>query len=85
MGSLPVGWKVASAIPFVASSAGTTDSTGETPSYDVLADSPIEASRFEQFRINDVNPPVDVVIHGDNWSKRDVENALKKIVTYERN
>ena len=83
MGSLPVGWKVASAIPFVASSVGATDSTGETPSYDVLADSPIEASRFEQFRINDVNPPVDVVIHGDSWSKRDVENALKKIVTYE--
>ncbi|MGB2626565.1 MAG: hypothetical protein WAK20_07230 [Candidatus Acidiferrum sp.] len=83
MASIPAGWKVASAIPFVGSAALATDWTGETPDFDTLADSPIEASRFEQFRISDVNPPVDVVIHGDNWSKRDVENALRKIVTYE--
>ena len=71
------------ALPPVSPGALPTDWTAQTSSYDVLADSPIEVSRFEQFRITDVNPPVDVVIHGDSWSKRDVENALRKIVSYE--
>jgi predicted metalloprotease with PDZ domain len=53
------------------------------PSFDALADGPIEASKFEEFTIHDVSPPVRVVIHGDNYKKKDVETALRKIVMYE--
>jgi predicted metalloprotease with PDZ domain len=52
-------------------------------SYDALADAPIEASHFEEFTIRDLAPTVHVVIHGDGWRKRDVENALRKICSYE--
>ena len=55
----------------------------EAASYDALADAPIEASKFEEFTLTDVTPMVRVVIHGDSWKKHDIENALRKIVTYE--
>lgn len=55
----------------------------EAPSFDVLADGPIELSHFEEFTIREVSPPVRVVIHGDGYKKHDVENALRKIVLYE--
>jgi predicted metalloprotease with PDZ domain len=84
VGSVPAGWKIASALP----SIGSTASVGvlfhvDAPSFDVLADSPIELSNFEQFTLHALSPPVDVVIHGDNWKKHDVENALRKICAYE--
>ena len=44
---------------------------------------PIEASKFEEFTLHDLSPPVHVVIHGDNCKKHDVENALRKICIYE--
>jgi predicted metalloprotease with PDZ domain len=55
----------------------------EAASYEALVDAPIEASHFEEFTLPDVTPSVRVVIHGDSWKKHDVENALRKIVTYE--
>ena len=55
----------------------------EAASYDALADAPVEASKFEEFTLADVAPPVRVVIHGDGWKKQEVEGALRKIVTYE--
>jgi predicted metalloprotease with PDZ domain len=55
----------------------------QAPSYDALSDAPIEASHFEEFTIHDLAPPVHVVIHGDGWRKREVENALRKICNYE--
>jgi len=54
-----------------------------TPSFDSLTDSPVEVSRFEEFPLPDVSPPVRVVIHGDNYKKHDVETALRKIIQYE--
>ncbi len=81
---VPAGWNVGSAI------GGVTNSTGgggfisiKAPGFDALADNPIELSHFESFTIRDVSPPVHVVIHGDNYKKGDVENALRKICAYE--
>jgi len=81
---VPDGWQLGSALPFGSfpSSVALTYHA-EAPSYDTLADSPIEASNFQHFTLHDLTPPVDVVIHGDNYSKKDVETALRKIVTYE--
>ena len=55
----------------------------EAPTFDALADGPIEASHFEEFLIHDVSPPVRVVIHGENYKRHEVEAALRKIVLYE--
>jgi predicted metalloprotease with PDZ domain len=84
LNSIPAGWKVASAFPLGSLQASAVvASTLEAPSYDALVDSPIEASNFEEFTIRDLTPPVHVVIHGDNYKKHDVENALRKICMYE--
>ncbi len=77
---IPAGWKVASSALVANQSDGTLL---KAPSYDALADAPIEASNFEQFTIHDLTPPVEVVIHGNNYKKHDVENALRKICAYE--
>lgn len=82
--SLPTGWKLASALPgrSVQASAAAGVQTA-SKSFDALADAPIEASNFEEFTIHDLTPPVEVVIHGDNYKKHDIENALRKICLYE--
>ena len=81
---LPVGWNVASAARILLESMGGARLfTLQAPTYDALADAPIEASNFEEFTIRDLSPPVHVVIHGDNYKKHDVENLLRKICLYE--
>jgi predicted metalloprotease with PDZ domain len=52
-------------------------------SYDEFADSPIEISAFTELQIGGTNPPIDVIIHGDNWRQSEVEEQLRKICKYE--
>jgi predicted metalloprotease with PDZ domain len=81
---VPDGWNVASSDIILLESVNRARLfTLQAPSYDALADAPIEASHFEEFTIRDLTPSVHVVIHGDNWHKREVENALRKICSYE--
>ncbi len=81
---VPGGWNVAASDVISQESVSrVAQFTLQAPSYDALADAPIEASRFEEFTIHDLTPPIHVVIHGDNWHKREVENALRKICSYE--
>lgn len=82
---VPESWSVASAdfMGTLQSGANGKVSILSAPSFDALADGPIEVSHFEEFVIHDVRPPVRVVIHGDNYKKSDVESALRKIVMYE--
>jgi predicted metalloprotease with PDZ domain len=51
--------------------------------YDALADAPIELGKFEEFQLPGMNPEVWVVIHGDNYKKKQVETELKRICEYE--
>jgi predicted metalloprotease with PDZ domain len=84
LSDLPDAWNVAAPLPLLLESVGGNNlRTLLAASYDALADSPIEASKFQEFTLRDMNPPVDVIIHGDGWNKKDVENALRKICTYE--
>ena len=76
--SLPSGWRIASSLRF-----GSLQSPAAAGSFDALADSPIELSKFEEFTLPDVMPPVRVAIHGDDYKRRDVEAALRKICAYE--
>lgn len=81
---VPDGWNVASSDVILLESVNRARLfTLQAPSYDALADAPIEASHFEEFTVPDLTPSVHVVIHGDNWHKREVENALRKICSYE--
>jgi predicted metalloprotease with PDZ domain len=82
---IPRDWKVASATQNHARPMASRDAAWDftAPSFDALADGPIELSNFEEFTIHDLSPPVHVVIHGDNYKKHDVETALRKICAYE--
>ncbi len=81
----PDNWGVASAF------SGRIDFSGgsvrtyslNAPNYDALADGPIEVGRFEEFQLSGVNPEIRVVIHGENWSKKRVEEDLRRICKYE--
>ena len=52
-------------------------------SYDSLADAPIELGKFEEFDLPGVSPRITVVVHGDKWKKKSVEEGLKRICEYE--
>jgi len=55
----------------------------QSPSYDALADGPIEIGKFQEFDLPGMAPRVTVVIHGDNWKRKKVEEELKRICEYE--
>ena len=80
----PENWRAASA------SFGRVDFVGKvptfsymSPNYDTLADGPIEIGRFEEFDLGGVSPRVTVVVHGDKWRKKQIEQELKRICEYE--
>jgi predicted metalloprotease with PDZ domain len=52
-------------------------------SYDALADAPIEVAKFDEFELGGMNPPVSVVVHGEKWKKKEIEEELRRICTYE--
>jgi predicted metalloprotease with PDZ domain len=57
----------------------------DAPSYDALADGPIELGKFEEFDLPGVTPRITVVVHGDRWGKKKVVSDLKRICEYELN
>lgn len=84
LADVPSTWDVASpTLTRIEFSGSVRLFTLEAPSFDTLADGPIEASKFEVFTIHDLTPSVHVVIHGDNYKRHDVETALRKICMYE--
>ena len=52
-------------------------------SYDALADAPIELGKFQEFDLPGVSPRITVVVHGEKWSKKQLEENLKRICEYE--
>src|SRR5258705_5571707 len=81
---VPAEWIVASSSRVLFESMGGARLfTVEAPTFDTLADGPIEVSHFEEFTLRDLAPPVHVVIHGDDYKKHEIETALRKICAYE--
>ena len=72
------GWRVATALRSVAGSSRFV-----AGNYDALVDAPIEAGRFEDFVLPGIEPRIRVVVHGDNWNRSQMADALKKICAYE--
>jgi predicted metalloprotease with PDZ domain len=80
----PSDWRAESA------SSGGIESMGgarafffTSPTYDALADGPIEIGNFQEFDLPGVSPRVTVVVHGDKWRRKLVEEGLKRICEYE--
>jgi predicted metalloprotease with PDZ domain len=84
MPDVPEQWRATgSAIQFIESMGGARNFGGDAPSYDALVDAPIEAGKFEEFQLMGLKPEVWVVVHGENWKKKQVEGDLKRICQYE--
>jgi len=84
MPDLPYDWQVAgSSREFLVSRSRARNFGFAAPNYDALVDAPIEASKFEEFDLPGMNPPVSVVVHGDKWNKKEIEDELRRICTYE--
>jgi predicted metalloprotease with PDZ domain len=80
----PSDWNAISASAHgVESMGGARKFFFEAPSYDALADGPIEVGKFEEFELSGVPARVTVVIHGDNWKRKKVEEDLRRICQYE--
>jgi predicted metalloprotease with PDZ domain len=80
----PGNWRAASASKRGVEAVGVArEYIFEAPSYDALADGPIEVGKFQEFQLGGVTPEVWVVIHGDNWSKKHIEEDLRRICNYE--
>ena len=81
---LPVDWNAESAATIIRNFLGRTRAIViQSPSYDALADSPVEIGRFQEFDLAGVSPRVTVVVHGDKWRKKQIEDELKHICEYE--
>jgi predicted metalloprotease with PDZ domain len=82
---IPPDWSVATSLFHQARPLGSRDAAWDVkaPSYETLSDSPIEVSHFEDFPLPGLSPRIRVVIHGDDYKRHDVENALRKICAYE--
>ena len=84
LSDVPDSWKAASAdFAGEESIGGVRRFAFDAKSYDALADAPIEAGRFAEFALEGILPRISVVIHGDGWRKRHVEEELKRICEYE--
>jgi len=84
MPDVPEQWQAAGAsIQAIESMGGVRNFSGDAPNYDALVDAPIEAGKFEEFQLPGLKPAVWVVIHGDNWRKKQVEEDLGRICKYE--
>ena len=82
--SLPTAWKTESASRHGEESiGGVRELFFESPNYDALCDAPIEMGRFEEFQLPGFKPEIWVVVHGDNWRKKKIEEDLKRICEYE--
>ena len=78
---VPAGWRTT--LQAGSGPSGSGETCGDAASYDALADAPIETGNFEDFLLPGIQPNIRVVIHGDNWKKKRVEEELTRICRYE--
>ena len=84
MPDVPLEWQATGASIQSTESMGRARTFGgDAANYDALADAPIEAGKFEMFQLSGIKPEIWVVVHGDNWSKKQVEEDLRRICKYE--
>jgi predicted metalloprotease with PDZ domain len=83
-GDAPLDWSFESASQWSIFQSGRIRViTVMSESYDALADGPMELGKFQEFDLPDISPRVTVVVHGDGWRKKQIEEVLQKICQYE--
>ena len=75
---VPHDWKIIAELP-----AGKEPNSFTAPSYDKLADAPVEAGAFEEFSFTEAGAPIHVVVDAKEWNRARLEDALKRITGYE--
>jgi predicted metalloprotease with PDZ domain len=81
---IPNGWQMATSLLASSERENRIDvTTIFAPNYDAFTDGPVEVGKFDFFRLAGSEPPIDIAIHGDSWKQAEVENALRKICSYE--
>src|SRR6202171_450543 len=84
LNKIPDGWIAAAGLPVLDESMGGAHTVEiSAPSYDAMADAPLEAGRFEEFDLPGMTPRVSVVVHGDKGKKKELSDALRRICSYE--
>ena len=84
MPDVPQEWQAAGAsIQRIDWSGSPRSFGGDAANYDALVDAPIEAGKFAEFQLAGFKPEIWVVVHGDKWSKKHVEEDLSRICRYE--
>jgi predicted metalloprotease with PDZ domain len=84
LNEIPGGWIAAAALPELDESMGGANVIEfSARSYDAMADAPIEAGKFDLFDLPGMSPPISVVVHGDKWHKKEIEEELRRICSYE--
>jgi len=82
--NLPDNWKAATATSGGPETAGGARAyVFEAPSYEELADGPIEVGKFDEFQLTGILAEIRVVVHGESWRKKQVEEDLRRICRYE--
>ncbi len=84
LNDVPLDWGIETASPWSIFQSGPNRVLAvQSPNYDELVDGPIEVGKFQEFDLPGVSPRVTVVIDGDNWKKKKVEEDLRRICQYE--
>ena len=81
---VPLEWNLETASPIIISQFSRLRMfVIQSSNYDAFVDGPIEIGKFQEFDLGGVSPRVTVVVHGDKWRKRQIEEELKRICQYE--
>jgi predicted metalloprotease with PDZ domain len=84
LNEIPDGWIAAVGLPVLNEPMGGAHTIEiSAPSYDGLADAPLEAGRFEEFDVPGMTARVSVVVHGDKGKKKELSDTLRRICSYE--
>ncbi|MGD0956715.1 MAG: hypothetical protein ABR953_07770 [Candidatus Acidiferrales bacterium] len=75
---LPAGWRTAAEL-----ASARVDNMYVASSYDKLVDAPVEAGKFDEFQFDSNGAHFRVVVDAENWNRRLLEEALRRITSYE--
>jgi len=84
LNEIPGGWVAFAALPEMDESMGGAHVIEfSARSYDAMADAPIEAGKLALFELPGMSPLISVVVHGEKWNRKEIEDELRRICTYE--
>ncbi|MGH9744381.1 MAG: M61 family metallopeptidase, partial [Candidatus Acidiferrum sp.] len=84
VGDFPTDWREAGALKMNCDSAsGKQRCYSSASTYSAIVDAPIEVGKFKEFSVPNVPVDIRVVVHGDDWSERDIGSKLSRICNYE--